>query len=164
VRSDLIRAVSIAGAFWFSVAPAAAQQTPSGRSGTEVPTALDHVLVNGALAVPGAPVDSDMVPAKFSPKNAADDALVTLGYTFKSLSAEERRAVYEALPDQPPAAAGLKADVGTALPSSVELAAVPDDVAAKVPQIRGYQYAVADGRVLLVWPPARVVTGVLDGK
>src|SRR5262249_31402022 len=30
-------------------------------------------FVNGALAVPGAPANTDTIPAKFSEKNAADD-------------------------------------------------------------------------------------------
>jgi hypothetical protein len=145
--------MSIAGAFWFCVAPAGAQQSPS----------PDHVFVNGALAVPDAP-DSDMVPAKFSLKNAADDALITLGYTFKLLSVEQRRAIYEALRGKPPAAAADKAEVGTVLPSSVELTAVPNDVTAKAPQTGGFRYAVAGDRVLLVSPSEPVVTGVLDGK
>jgi Protein of unknown function (DUF1236) len=145
--------MSIAGAFWFCVAPAGAQQSP----------AADHVFVNGALAVPGA-LDSDTVPAKFSQKNAADDEVITLGYTFKLLSAEQRRAIYEALRGKPPVAAAGKAEIGTVLPSSLELSAVPNDVAAKAPQTSGYRYAVAGDRVLLVSPSAGVVTGVLDGK
>ena len=51
------------------------------------------VFVNGALAVPGAPANADTVPAKFSAKNAADDELTTITYTFKTLTDEERRAV-----------------------------------------------------------------------
>jgi hypothetical protein len=40
-------------------------------------------LVNGALTVPGAPANTNTVPAKFSAKNADD----------------ERRAIYQALKD-----------------------------------------------------------------
>jgi hypothetical protein len=115
------------------------------------------VLVNGALAVPGAP-DSDMVPAKFSEKNAADDALITTAYTFKTLSEEERQAIFLALKDQP-AGSAHNADIGDELPFEVELRAVPDTLAGRVPQTRGYQYTVADDRVLLVSPPTRIVVG-----
>ena len=80
-----------------------AQQTPSGKMGKEEPSshapsakpADNSVFVNGALAVPGAPANTDTVPAKFSEKNAADDKLITLAYTFKLLSDEQRRAIYE---------------------------------------------------------------------
>jgi hypothetical protein len=62
------------------------QHTPSGKMGKEEPSAhaLDTqpqpnaAFVNGALAVPDAPTNTDTVPAKFSQKNAADDALITM--------------------------------------------------------------------------------------
>src|SRR5215471_9807359 len=69
------------------------QQTPSGQSGKEEPSSHapaakppdGAVLVDGALAVPGAAA-TDMVPAKFSEKHAADDKLITIAYTFKTLT------------------------------------------------------------------------------
>jgi hypothetical protein len=90
-------------------------------------------VVNGALAIPGAPENSDTVPAKFSEKNAADDKLITVAYTFKLLTDEQRRAIFEALKDRP-AGAAFNADVGVELPLSVELKAVPDEVTRRVPQ------------------------------
>jgi Protein of unknown function (DUF1236) len=115
------------------------------------------VFVNGALAVPGAPASTDTVPAKFSEKNAADDKLITLAYTFKLLTDEQRRAIYEGLKGQE---AGPAFNVGVELPSSTELRPVPNDVAARVPQTKDYRYAVADNRVLLVSPVGRLVVGV----
>jgi len=67
--------------------PAAQKQPPSNAS----PPA-DAVLVNGAFAVPGAPANTSTVPAKFSANNAADDKLITIAYTFRTLTDEERRA------------------------------------------------------------------------
>ena len=46
---------------------------------------------------------ADTVPAKLSGKNAADDKLITVAYTFKKLTDEERRAIYQGLKDHPPA-------------------------------------------------------------
>ena len=142
-----------------------AQQTPSGQMGKEAPSShapsaappANAVFVNGALAVPGAPANTDTVPAKFSAKNAADDALITIAYTFKTLTDEQRRAIFEALKDQP--AAAFNADVGTELPPGIELRPVPDEVTTRVPQTRGYRYAVGNGRVLLVGT-SRIVVGV----
>jgi hypothetical protein len=119
----------------------------------------NSVFVNGALAVPGAPANTDTVPAKFSEKNAADDKLITLAYTFKLLTDEQRRAIYEGLKGQE-AGPAFNADVGVQLPSSIELRPVPNDVAARVPQTKDYRYAVADNRVLLVSPVGRFVVGV----
>src|SRR5947209_9780921 len=119
MRNDLLRTSALALAFVTSVGLAAAQQqppaadrqqqlqqekaqqTPSGQMGKEEPSShapsaappASAAFVNGALAVPGAPANTDTVPAKFSAKNAADDALITIAYTFKTLSDEERRAI-----------------------------------------------------------------------
>jgi hypothetical protein len=42
---------------------------------------------------------------------------------------------------------------------------MPREVTARVPQTEGYQYTVADNRVLLVSPPTRIVVGVFpDAK
>jgi Protein of unknown function (DUF1236) len=148
-----------------------AQQTPSGQMGKEEPSSHaptvkpldDKVFVDGALAVPGAPADTDTVPAKFSQKNAADDELITVAYTFKTLTDEQRRAIYAALKDQP-AGSASNADIGVELPLAIELRAVPDELAARVPQTQGYQYAVASNRVLLVSPPTRIVVGVFPSN
>jgi hypothetical protein len=145
------------------------QQTPSGQAGKEEPSSHapvakppdGAVLVNGALAVPGAP-DTDMVPAKFSAKHAAADKLITIAYTFKALTDDERRAIYEALKDQP-AGKAYNAEVGDELPFEVELKMVPDDVFKRAPQAKGYQYTVANDRVLLVSPPSRIVVGSFSG-
>jgi hypothetical protein len=142
-----------------------AQQTPSGQMGKEEPSShapsaappANAAFVNGALAVPGAPANTDTVPAKFSPKNAGDDALITVAYTFRTLTDEQRRAIFEALKDQP--ASAFNADVGTELPPGIELRPVPNEVTARVPQTRDYRYAVGNGRVLLVGT-TRIVVGV----
>src|SRR5262245_21644155 len=143
MRRDLVQAIPLALALLgMSVAvaqqppPAAdgqqhlqqekAQQTPSGQAGKEEPIShapaakpeSNAVFVNGALAVPGAPENTDTVPAKFSAKNAADDKLITVAYTFKLLTDEQRRAIFEALKDRPVGAV-FNADVGAELPTSV---------------------------------------------
>jgi hypothetical protein len=149
-----------------------AQQTPSGKTGTDEPSAHapsdkppeGAVLFKGALAVPGAPADTETVPAKFSEKNAADDKLITTAYTLKALTPEQRRAIFQALKDQP-AGGAFNADVGAKLPPAIELRSLPAELATQVPQAKDYQYAVADNRVLLVAPINRVVVGVFpDAK
>jgi hypothetical protein len=104
------------------------------------------------------PANNDTVPAKFSAKNAADDELITIAYTFKTLTDDERRAIYQSLKDQP-AGSAFDADIGTKVPPGIELRPVPDEVAARVPQTRDYRYAVAKDRVLLVGT-SRIVVGV----
>src|SRR5262249_49230185 len=82
------------------------------------PPAQNNVFVNGALAVPGAPANTDTVPAKFSAKNAADDELITIAYAFKTLTDDERRAVYQALKDQP-AGSAFNVDIGAQPPPGI---------------------------------------------
>jgi hypothetical protein len=118
-------------------------------------------FVNGALSAPGAPADVNTVPAKFSEKNAGDDKLVTLAYTFKNLSDDERREIAQALKDQP-ATPEVNADIGTELPFAIELRPVPEALASRVPQTKGYQYVKAGNRVMLVSPPTRIVVGVFS--
>jgi hypothetical protein len=160
LRATLIVAASMVGSSWCG-SIAAAQQAPSGAPAPNVP---NPVFVDGALAVPGAPADTETVPAKFSEKNAAADRLITVAYTFKALTADQRRAIYQALKDQPATGSASVAEVGVVLPPSVELRAVPDQVAASVPQAKDYQFAVTDRGVLLV-SPTRIVVGVFgDGR
>jgi hypothetical protein len=143
-----------------------AQQTPSGKMGAEEPSShaphaqpqQNAAFVNGALAVPDAPANTDTVPAKYPQKNAADDELITTAYTFKTLTDDQRRAIYEALKGQP-AGSAFNADIGTALPPGIELHSVPDGLAARVPQTKDYSYAVTHDRVLLVGT-SRIVAGV----
>ena len=147
------------------------QQTPPVERAKEEPrpqaeTAKSQVsaaLVNGVLAVSGAATDTATTPSKFSEKNAADDKLSTLAYTFKLLSREERSAIYQALNGQHGGRA-LKADIGTKLPLGIELHAVPNELTVRVPQTRSYHYTVAGNEVLLISPLTRVVVGVFSDR
>src|SRR4051812_5710604 len=90
--------------------------------------------------VPGAMPGSDTVPSTMSEKNAADDKLITVAYTFKNLTDEQRHAIYQALKSQPAQGPAPNAEVGVELPSSVELRPVPQEVVRRVPQTNGYYY------------------------
>ena len=66
--------------------------------------------------------------------------LITIAYTFKTLTDEDRRAIYQALKGQP--AAAFNADVGTEVPPGVELHLVPNEVAARDHCLRDHALAV----------------------
>ena len=155
-----------------------AMERPSGKAGREepsshtptVPPLESSVFVNGVLAVPGAAADTDTVPAKFSAQNSADDRLITLAYTFKTLPNDQRQAIYQALKEQPAAAHApsahapdVHAQIGTVLPFAIVTKAIPAQLAEKVPAAQGYHYMVADNRVLLIAPASRAVVGVFTG-
>jgi hypothetical protein len=145
-----------------------AQQTVPGKAGAEEPGSHaasarvadpNAVFMNGALNVPGAPANTDTVPAKFSAKNAADDKLITVAYTFKILPDDQRQAIYQALKDTQPMTVP-RADIGSELPATIDLRAVPSELAKRVPHADGYLYAVSDQRVMLVSPDTRIVVAV----
>ena len=76
------------------------KEEPSSHAETAKPQD-SAVLINGTLAVPGAATDTNTIPAKFSEKNAADDRLIIVAYTFKLLNPEQRSAIYLALRGSP---------------------------------------------------------------
>jgi hypothetical protein len=145
------------------------QHTESGKMGKEEPSSQAEMpkpqtaFIHGALAAAGAPTDVDTVPAKFSERNARDDKLITLPYTFKNLSEDQRRQISAALKGQG-ATAAYKGDIGTVVPFAMELRPVPEGLAAQVPQTKGFQYLNADDRVLLISPSTRIVVGVFPAS
>lgn len=108
--------------------------------------------------VPGAMPGSDTIPSTISERHAADDKLPILAYTFKNLTAEQRRSIYQTLNGKA-AHTSSDAALDIELPLSVELRAVPDALAAQIPQTKGYAFVQAGGKVLLVAPANRIVVG-----
>src|SRR5437762_245931 len=64
---------------------------------TAAPTQNDAVFVNGALNVPGAPADSQTVPAKFSKRNDAIDNLPIMAMPELAFTNEQRRSIIDAV-------------------------------------------------------------------
>src|SRR5262245_5272150 len=56
-----------------------------------------QVFVNGALTVPGAPPDTDTVPAKFSARNDASDRLPIAAFRLKHLTDDQHREIHQQL-------------------------------------------------------------------
>ena len=86
-----------------------AQQTEAGRAGTtepssQAPTAQPDESCgfrqNGRLATPGAPADSQTVPAKFSERNNALDELPTMAFPLP-LTDEQRQRIRDAVSKAP---------------------------------------------------------------
>lgn len=145
-----------------------AQQTPAGKMGTDEPSS--HVtlkkdwegppLVNGALAVSGAPTDSQTVPAKFSARNASLDALPILAHPLP-LDAAERRQVVDALKSGDAPVAAVKLGPAELVPIDVELRPLPPDVASGNAVLSGLSYVRLEDRIVFVRPSSRVVVGEL---
>jgi hypothetical protein len=169
MRTDVLRTTTLALGLltatfaWAQDAGTSPQGQVPGPNATQ-PQADGHPPDGGTSVqpVPGAMPGSDTVPSTLSEKNAADDKLITVAYTFKNLNDEQRRAIYEALKAQPSSGPAPSAELGVELPSSVELRPVPREVVRQVPQTEGYHYAVSVDKVLLVSPANRIVVGEIS--
>jgi hypothetical protein len=141
------------------------KQEPSAKNTGDTPARAD-VLVNGALAVPGAPTDTSTVPAKFSKKNDANDHLLLLGYTFKGLSDEQRHAIYQSVKGKPDAAKATEANpqIGDALPGTLSVTALPPDVTGQLPDMQKFGYAMNGDQLLVINPVNMVVVDVIKAQ
>ena len=138
-------------------------QSKSGQGGKEEPSTKpaaanqEPPFVNGKLNAPGAPADSQTVPAKFSERNAAIDKKPILG--FLELTPEQRRAVFDAVKATDTPVVSSNAKVTEELPSSVAMHELPLSIITAVPELRDLKYVRLNDRVLLVYPPSWIVVG-----
>ena len=154
--------------------PPATDKSESTRAGTQEPsakvegTAEKGVFEKGTLTAPGAPIDVDTAPAKFSARAAADDALPIAAYTLKHLSDEQRRAISEAVRNEGRAAATPDANfarVGVQVPTAVALTALnplPDKITSSIPEMSGVMFSRVAEKIVLINPRTGVVIGVVD--
>ncbi len=138
-----------------------ATHSTAGRAGAEepgshAPSQDTAAFVNGALNVPGAPADSQTVPAKFSKRNDAIDHVAIMAMPL-GLSDAQKRTIVDAV------RAGQAPVVTTAAKPAQELAwdVVVQDMPASAndPAFAKLKYVRAQDRILLVEPTNRVVIG-----
>jgi hypothetical protein len=140
-----------------------ATHSTAGRAGTEEPgsharTQNDAAaLVNGALNVPGAPADSQTVPAKFSKRNDAIDHVPTMAMPILAFSNEQKRSIIDAVRGANAPVQSTSAKPAEELPIDVTMQDWP--AAASDPAFAKIKYVQAQGRILLVEPTNRVVIG-----
>lgn len=155
---------------WLSIALAVAFGTAANLGAAQQTADKPDVLVNGALAVPGAPADTETAPSKYSARNAASDKLPIAAFRLRHLSDDQRREIANmvgkgrAAAIGPAGAAGSYI-VGSEVPAPValqELAPVPDAVIARFPELAGTGYMRTDGKLLLVDLDNSLVVGVLE--
>jgi hypothetical protein len=128
------------------------------------PGASEHSsnTTNPAQPVPGAMPDSQTVPSTLSARNAAEDKLVIVAFAVKDLTDDQRRQLAAMLKDKPAPQVPANAEVGAAVPDTLELPRIPDEVAARIPLVKGYGYARAGNRILLIDPVGSFVVGAID--
>lgn len=146
-----------------------AQQSEHGRAGTTEPSSeaptpppqASEVFVNGRLAVPGVPADSQTVPAKFSERNAALDQLPTMAFPLP-LTDEQKARIREALSKVNTPVADVRLHPADQVPSSVALNDLPAELKTEVPTLADYHYVRTPDGVLLVRAPVMTVVGEIS--
>jgi hypothetical protein len=143
-----------------------ATQTRSGIGGKQEPSAStpavaqDTVLVDGKWNVPGAPVDSQTVPAKFSQGNAALDKRPIMAFPL-ALSEEQRQKLVAAIRQSDVKDAQIDPKLTEELPVTVQLHEMP--LSANEMGVGNYKYVRTSDRILLVNPSNRIVVGEING-
>jgi hypothetical protein len=81
-----------------------------------------------------------------------------------NLTLEQRHVIKEIVKDLKiqPAPAGTDISVGAELPQTIKLETIPNEIAAKVPQIKSHQFLVKDDKVVLVEPKDHKVVEVIE--
>jgi hypothetical protein len=142
-----------------------AQNTKAGQAGTTEPSSHSPsappdeswVFQNGRLVTPGAPADSQTVPAKFSERNDSLDRLPTMAFPLP-LTDEQRQRIRDAVSKVPVEAAG-NARPADLLPSGINVRELSDQITTEIPATRNLGYVRTADRILLISPPNRIVVG-----
>ena len=121
------------------------------------PTQNTAALVNGALDVPGAPADSQTVPAKFSKRNDAIDHVPIMAMPVLAFSDEQKRSIIDAVRGANAPVQSTSAKPAEELPIDVTVQDWP--AAASDPAFAKMKFVRAQDRILLVEPSNRVVIG-----
>jgi hypothetical protein len=149
-----------------------ALQTESGRAGKQeggspvpaVPPGNKNdtaVLIDGKLAAPGAPTDSQTVPSKYSARNAALDRVPIMTMPLP-LSDDQKRLIYDSVSEAPASPEADAVAPTHVLPSSVVLRQLPAKISQEIPAVRKLHYARFANKVLLVEASNRIVVGVIE--
>jgi hypothetical protein len=137
----------------------------SGRGGKEepgshAPTQDTAVFVNGKLNVPGAPADSQTVPAKFSERNSAIDHTPIMGMSL-GLSDEQKKAVVAGVKLANKPVQSTDATVAHELAWDITVHDLGPS--ANDPMLAKLKYVRTQDRVLLIDAPNRIVVGEIKG-
>ncbi|MBX9846978.1 MAG: hypothetical protein K2Z80_34740 [Xanthobacteraceae bacterium] len=143
-----------------------AVSTPSGKTGKEEPSAhapseSTAVFVDGKLNVPGAPADSQTVPAKFSERNDKIDKLPIMAMPL-GLSDEQRRAILDSVKQANPPVQTTSAKPAEELPLNIEVHDL--GVASDIPDAARLKVVRTPDRILLIAPSNRIVVGEIANK
>jgi hypothetical protein len=139
-----------------------ATHSVSGRAGTEepgshAPSQDTAALVNGAWNVPGAPADSQTVPAKFSKRNDAIDRVPIMAMAVLALSDQQKQAIVASVKAANSPVQATNAKPAEELPWTVTVHDL--GISANDPALARMKIVRAQDRILLIDAPNRIVIG-----
>jgi len=120
-----------------------------------------EVFVDGKLAVPGAPADSQTVPSKVSERNARLDAMPIMALPL-GLSDEQKKKILDSVQAMP--ITQISAKPADLLPQTTPVSELPADVKAAVPMMSDIGIIRTSDKILLVRAPNMVVTGEIPAQ
>jgi hypothetical protein len=143
--------------------------TESGKAGTQEPSATspaaetqnNGVFVNGALNVPGAPKDSQTVPAKFSERNAALDKLPIMAQPL-GLTDAQRKVILQSVRAASAPMERRDAKLTEELPATIEAHEFSPTIKSEIPALTNLKYVRLANKVLLIVPANHIVVGQIQ--
>jgi hypothetical protein len=138
--------------------PMKSQQDGKEEPGSHASMASTDVFVNGKLAVPGAPQDSQTVPSKVSERNARLDATPIMALPL-GLSDEQKHRVTESVAQSNAPVLQISAKPADILPATTPVSEFPAEVKAGAPMLGDVGFIRTKDKILLVRAPNMVVTG-----
>ena len=132
------------------------EEPGSHSSGTKAASATE-VFVDGKLAVPGAPADSQTVPAKFSERNARLDEMPIMALPL-GLTDEQKRQIAVSVAKSDAPVTQISAKPAEVLPADTPVSELPADVKASVPVASDLHFIRTREKIFLVRAPNMVVT------
>jgi len=125
------------------------------------PATSTEVFVDGKLAVPGAPADSQTVPSKVSERNARLDPIPIMALPL-ALTDEQKKKIIESAQSLP--VAQISAKPADLLPQTTEVFELSADVKAAVPIMSDISIIRTRDKILLMRAPNMVVTGEIAAQ
>ena len=143
--------------------PFKSQQGGKEEPGSHASGASTEVFVDGKLAVPGAPADSQTVPSKVSERNARLDAMPIMALPL-GLTDEQKRRILESVAKSNMPVAQISAKPADMLPVTTQVSQLPDDVKAAVPMANDFSIIRTKDKILLMRAPNMVVAGEIAAE
>jgi hypothetical protein len=138
--------------------PLKSQQDGKEEPGSHSSVASTEVFVNGKLAVPGAPEDSQTVPSKVSERNARLDATPIMALPL-GLSDQQKQRIAESVANSNAPVSQISAKPADILPATTAVSEFSAEVKADAPILGDIGFIRTKDKILLVRAPNMVVTG-----